>query len=92
MAKTAKERCYRDVYNADKQGISPKQLNKLQGFIARLYNRGLIDLDQMGRWQSRAAKAKVNGEPKRPRVLVNRPGPDKTERRKYDRGEEQARP
>jgi hypothetical protein len=86
VPKTAKQRCSRDVYNADKQGISPKQLNKLQGFIARLYNRGIIDEEQMKRWQSRSAKAKVNGEPaKKLQGLIARPGADKTERRHYDR-------
>ena len=72
---------------ARRNGITPKDLNKLQGKIAAAYNRGKIDLAHMGALQSVAAKAKVLPEPKF--IPTTRPGGGR-ERRQFDRTEEQS--
>ena len=75
---------------ARRNGITAKDLGKLQGKIATAHNRGKIDMAEMGALQSTAAKATVlPAEPKFD-PTGERPGGGH-ERRKFDRTEEQSR-
>lgn len=86
MPRTLQEHLISKVEYARRNGITPKQLNALQGRIAKAYNRGKIDAAHMGRLQSVAARATVLREPKF--TPPTRPGGGH-ERRQFDRTEEQ---
>jgi hypothetical protein len=85
--KSPRARVKRDIHMAEKHGVTPSKLAKIQSKIDWLCNKGKVEEVEARSWKRRIMMATVRPEP----VLIpTRPGSKLPERRKHDRGEEQS--